>query len=865
MRNFSPDFHAFTEAAWQFRRKRLGEAAEAWEHEIQGSGDIAPLLRYVLATLPLTDLGEYPTSLFAGFVRHACRVDEEFAWCQDLPEHLFLKDVLYPRINTEELADCCPLFYEELAPRVQGLTLPEAILEVNRWCAEHVTYRSTDDRTSSPLAVYRRGWGRCGEESTFTVTALRSVGIPARQVYAPWWSHCDDNHAWVEAWDGENWRYLGACEPEPELDRGWFTSAAARAMLIHARSFVGDLPAPAWLFPGVDGLCLDVREGVAYESLTRRYAPTRACTVTVREPDGSPAAGARLTFSVLNMAAYREIARRVADEGGQARLELGLGSLLVTAEKDGRMTEGLWDTAHSGELALCLPDTGASCPAARSETSYIFTSPPAPETFPAPLTPEQKARRKAVLEQAEVSRRRKQRKVAKSKKEDSERLPGRVADLLNERAALLSAPPPEGFESFRKENLRKARLYADTDPAALTEKVLALLTRKDRSEDIDPRVIVQCAPALHRQGELPEDAFAALLNPRVGREPLRPWYGMVYFSEEMQSSFLADPRQIWSWVERRPLTGSYEDLPQSPLAALSLQAAGAQGRRAQFCMLCRQLGIPARLSALDGEPEYWQDGRFVRLHGEPDACLHLTAPADRPAVWGQAYTLSRWERGQRLVLSTGNLPAGESRALPLPAGHYRLLTVLRLPSGNQLVRQEDFSLAAGQEREIALHFPLAEPSRLLQHRALPPFFLTDPAGHSRPGREILAGAPLSLLCWLEPGREPTEHLLLELEDAAAGFGNRQKDCRVYLITPPEAGEDPALTRTMNALPGAQLWHGDFEEVPGLARQLFTDPERLPLVLLADRQGQGLYACSGYNVGVTELLLRLLDSARPGKS
>jgi hypothetical protein len=39
--------------------------------------------------------------------------------------------------------------------------------------------------------------------------------------------------------------------------------------------------------------------------------------------------------------------------------------------------------------------------------------------------------------------------------------------------------------------------------------------------------------------------------------------------------------------------------------------------------------------------------------------------------------------------------------------------------------------------------------------------------------------------------------------------------------------------------------------------MFVDPEKLPLVILADRKGNGLYACSGYNVGTGKLLLRLL--------
>ena len=117
--------------------------------------------------------------------------------------------------------------------------------------------------------MYQRGFGRCGEESTFLVTALRSVGIAARQVYVPWWSHCDDNHAWVEAFDGASWRYLGACEPEPILDRGWFTYAAARAVMVHTRAFVqGGREEAAFLFPHVAPQDWDIQEGVAVENIT---------------------------------------------------------------------------------------------------------------------------------------------------------------------------------------------------------------------------------------------------------------------------------------------------------------------------------------------------------------------------------------------------------------------------------------------------------------------------------------------------------------------------------------------------------------------------------------------------------------------
>ena len=71
----------------------------------------------------------------------------------------------------------------------------DAVLEVNHWCHEKANYQPSDARTSSPLATVKTAYGRCGEESTFLVAALRSVGIPARQVYTPRWAHTDDNHA----------------------------------------------------------------------------------------------------------------------------------------------------------------------------------------------------------------------------------------------------------------------------------------------------------------------------------------------------------------------------------------------------------------------------------------------------------------------------------------------------------------------------------------------------------------------------------------------------------------------------------------------------------------------------------------------
>ncbi len=190
-------------------------------------------LMFLYAYMPIGDITDYHGKYYLANIRLSEQTRHEMPWGKTVPDELFRHFVLPVRVNNENLDESRKVFYEELKERVKGLSMKDAILEVNHWCHEKVVYRPSDARTSSPLASVKTAYGRCGEESTFTVAALRSVGIPARQVYTPRWAHTDDNHAWVEAWADGKWYFLGACEPEPVLNLGWFNAPASRGMLMH--------------------------------------------------------------------------------------------------------------------------------------------------------------------------------------------------------------------------------------------------------------------------------------------------------------------------------------------------------------------------------------------------------------------------------------------------------------------------------------------------------------------------------------------------------------------------------------------------------------------------------------------------------
>ena len=149
-------------------------------------------LTFLFAYMPLSDLADYSPEFMLSNVRQSLLAKKEMAWGDKLPEGEFLHFVLPLRVNNENLDSFRLVYYEEIKARIHGLSMKEAALEINHWCHEKVDYHGTDARTSAPISTMKKTFGRCGEESTFTVTALRTACIPARQVYTPRWAHTDD-------------------------------------------------------------------------------------------------------------------------------------------------------------------------------------------------------------------------------------------------------------------------------------------------------------------------------------------------------------------------------------------------------------------------------------------------------------------------------------------------------------------------------------------------------------------------------------------------------------------------------------------------------------------------------------------------
>ena len=438
-------------------------------------------LTFIRQALP-EDWDSYPQSLFEAFAAHSHMLRQTVPWCASLSREAYEQYVLCPRVNDEDLSDHRALFYSHLWNRVKDLSQEEAALEVNRWCHEQASYQAQDDRTASPLTVYRCGSGRCGEESAFLVSALRAVGLAARQVYAPRWSHCDDNHAWVEVLCEGRWRFLGACEPEPVLDRGWFNTAASRAMLVHSRTFgpVADL--------ALHGAPLDRQGQALYHNQTARYAHTKTYTFQAGPWE-------TITLEVLNESRFCPIAALTADETGRVQVELGIGDLHLSAGEKEAFCHG--QTEDGAELTLPSPCT--------DWTPFDFRAPQDAPVNHAPLDQAQRQERAAVLAAGTAKRQ------------------ARMAGYFDEEQAQNYPQQRELLQKARG-NFREIYAFLSKDNDPLRTALLSSLSDKDLRDVTAQLLEVHLERARPWADRYPAEIFRRfVLCPRVAFERLTDW------------------------------------------------------------------------------------------------------------------------------------------------------------------------------------------------------------------------------------------------------------------------------------------------------------------------------------------------------
>ncbi len=850
---FSEHLQRYAQEKYELRLPFLKDLKGEIEKAMEGcSPEEQVLMKFLYGTMPLRDAGEYDFSVFLGFVRHSLMVYDCMEWCQGIPEDIFLHHILYYRVNTENIEDCRSFFYYKLIDRIKGLSVREAVLEINYWCAENGTYEASDNRTISPVTVYKSGKGRCGEESTFAVTAFRSVGIPARQVYTPRWAHCDDNHAWVEVFVDGKWHFLGACEPEEVLDKGWFTNASSRALLVHTRTF-SDYSGDS------ETECLGREDLMVYYNGTATYALTRSYEVQVLDEAGMPAENVHVSFEILNMAEYCSVVNLYTDSMGKVSITAGLGDIHVRAMKEELWCEA-WISPENGDSAVLVLNKESQAAGKEVWTDVDVRAPKDYPMNPVKLTKEQKEKNRKRVQEANQLR--ESRIAAYFKEKEASAYPG------EEEILRLSAGNFNEIYKFLNKDQnpdRKAMLHS-----------LTVKDYKDAKAEVLESHLTEASPyrrEWEENGNL--DVYVKyILCPRILLEEMTAYRPFIegFFSEKEKEEFRKNPENIWKYVKQHigfePKL-DYKTICSTPVGSLKLLQGNPLSQRILFVAVCRTLGIPARMNPVNLEAEVYEAGKFVPVSEETEiledriqesGMLVLNGETDSQWTYYQTWTIGRWKEGQFVSLDyTGVKFSGGVLKLDLEPGIYRLITSVRLPSGNQNASEYVFELKKDEVKSVTMRLRAGSPEDMLVDNMLDDFDIT--LKERGVEQTVLASALMegkaNILAILSEGQEPTEHVLNEMLEQKDVLNSL--DARIIFLMQNEMSlNNQTIRKVLEAVPAIQVGYLNFDDgVEPLARRMYVDPEKLPLLIVTNPGLKAVYGCSGYNVGSVALMVKLL--------
>jgi transglutaminase-like putative cysteine protease len=838
---------------------------------------------FLYAYMPQADRVDHDSAFFIDQVRLALKARREMPWGRRIPDREWYHFVLPVRVNNENLDDSRSVFFDALAQRVKGLSMSEAALEVNHWCHEHVTYEPSDARTSSPLATLRTATGRCGEESTFTVAALRSVGIPARQVYTPRWAHTDDNHAWVEAWIDGHWCFMGACEPEPVLNLGWFNAPASRGMLMHTK-----------VFGRYDGPEEVMRRTPVYTEINviDNYAPTARLNVRVVDSEGRPVPEAVVEYKIYNYAEFYTVATKRADATGRSFLTAGLGDMLVWASKDGHFGFSKASFGRDSLITIALSLTASDVP--RSPIDIDIVPPAEHANLPA-VSASQRARNNARLAHEDSLRHaytatflteEQARKWAKKHGYDADSVAPLLVASRGNHATVCH------FLAHRKRRERNAAI-----------DLLKSLSQKDL-RDVTEQVLVDHLMIYYPEWEpsigIGKQTFDAYIRcPRVDNElltPFRAFLGPKFCYEQLKRKctmyskakrfvyirFQQNPQLLVKFVDRFITVDDSCNLgaaPISPIGVWKGRKADSHSRDIFFVALARTLGIPSRIDPVTGKVQlmggtqpqdvYFNgEGPSVSKQGTVQADYSPTKTLPNPKYYNH-FTLSRLnDQGQLQLLNyeEGEVDMGGGtsydnllrKGTRVDVGPYLMVSGTRLANGGVLARMQFFTVSADNttHTQLAMRESATEVQVIGSFNSESRYLAAD---GSRRSLLSTTGRGYYVVAVLGQGQEPTNHALRDISALKEAF--EQWGQKLVFLFPNREDYDKYMARNEFPQLPSTVRYGiddDGSILSQMRREMRLSASTLPVFLIADTFNRVVFVSQGYTIGLGEQLMNVIQ-------
>jgi transglutaminase-like putative cysteine protease len=793
-------------------------------------------MQYTYAYMPVGDIVTYVPKELYPFVKYAFHARRTIEYTRQIPEEIFLAYVMFYRINNENLDRHRERFYEELFPLTRDMDMKQAAIHVNYWCYEKATYIPTDIRTAAPLTMIKRAEGRCGEESVLAVAGLRSIGIPARQCYVPRWAHCDDNHAWVELWADGQWYYLGACEPEPVLNKGWFTAAASKSMLVAARTF-SDLITE----PGAKQLS-PILEVV---NSTFTYGECRRIEVTVTE-QGVPVKDMEVQFELVNAGELYPLDTGRTDGQGKAEFYTGLGDIYVHVQDKNRVMYYKMDVRREEQITLRMEDALITRGFTGVHREVFDMVPPKERVHSARKIDDMIDR------------------IHKQRLTECEKIRAGYKDSFT---ASEEKGGKQWYLMLARGNQEQLNRFFELTGYSLEDKLQLLSTLMEKDfADITSEVLEECLEvSLEFQKQYPEDIYRDyVLAPRVANEMLRR--DRKWIQQYFAGKGTDHPKKLWKYIkEHVKLVDELgcDTILCSAIGTLQNGVCGKHSFAIVYISVCRALGMAARLNSVTHEPEYYEalaegGASFVPLKAEDEPvtkyAVSIDNASDRRLKYGEHITVGKFREGRYETLSYPEDLLEDHWNIEVEEGSYRILSCFRQMDGT--VSANAYYYNVPEVTQITVELREDNTRNIMKNVSLPDAAV-ETEQHVRAALRGICGESSAMLIFAEPGKEPTEHLLQELLACRQDIEKAQHKV-IILLSSWEEATNPTLQRVCRELNPVSLYVcEDREYLARLHQEMNVGDERLPFALAVAQGFLGRYAFANYNIGTAKTLLSIL--------
>lgn len=255
----------------------------------EAPADQKKAVAFLISYMPERDAKTLSSAFLLENVQYAYKARAEFPWAKEVPDSVFLNDVVaYANLN-ENRESWRKDFYERFKKYVAPCkTMREAIDSVNKnvrdeLLVDYNTKREKPDQ--APYESMRQHMASCSGLSILLTDAFRAVGIPSRVAGTPAWHDDRGNHNWNEVWIDGQWRFT-EYYPSDDLDQSWFLTDAGKAIKEDVRKaiYAASFKPTGCYFP----LVWD--ENIRYvhaENVTDRYTSLYRAQLSAMPADGS--------------------------------------------------------------------------------------------------------------------------------------------------------------------------------------------------------------------------------------------------------------------------------------------------------------------------------------------------------------------------------------------------------------------------------------------------------------------------------------------------------------------------------------------------------------------------------------------------